>query len=159
MVINMAKQNEELTMKEKPAEPKSGDVKPTPGKVQILYGGSSGYEIHFPGRGNKIFARGDVIELDPADIMELRAILCIMKDINSPRRNAYIVVTNKLTNETKRMERFTPVGETLNALPKILREHRHTAEGGYTNDERAAIKSLCPDFPFEKKRQQIMMSV
>lgn len=127
-------------------------------KVKIICHGS--HAVSYPGRGMKTYAQGDVAEFDPHDAMELRALLCIIKMMNRPKTNAYIVVTDKNTNETKRMERFTlPEDSNFEKLPEVLRKHVATFDGSFTDKERDAIKTLVPDFTFEKKRQQVTMMI
>ena len=151
MVVFMAKnekQNDAME-KGKPAEIQLP-------KVRITCHGA--HAVYYPGRGMKTYAQGDVAEFDPHDAMELRALLCIVKMMNRKKTNAYIVVTDKNTNETKRMERFTlPDDSGFAKLPKVLQEHVATMDGGYTDKERDAIKTLVPDFPFEKKRQTVVI--
>lgn len=123
-------------------------------KVKIICNGS--HAVSYPGRGMKTYAQGDVAEFNPHDAQELRALLCIIKMMNRPKTNAYIVVVDKNTNETKRKERFIlPENSGFENLPEVLKKHVATADGSFTDLERAAIKSLVPDFEFERKRQQI----
>ena len=146
----MAK-NEDKTMEKEPAEIEK------PERVRFAYGGSSGYEIYMPGRGSKMFARGDVIELNPTDVQELRAILCIVKELNRRKTNAYIRVIDQKTGETERVERFTELDGSLKLIPEVLRKHHYTGEGGYTDEEKAAIRTLVPDFPLERRQRQVVM--
>jgi len=108
--------------------------------------------IDYPGRGRVQLHVGQTTEFDVHDDQQLTALLTVVKEINRPKTNRRLRL-NKVAGKTEYeyYQAFTIVsGE--NALPKVLREHSYTESGMLTNDERSAIKALCPGFQFERPR-------
>ena len=143
----MVKKDEEIG-KEKGAGLKTG-------KVKFMLGHGS-YEMNRPGRGNAVYGPGDEFELNPTDVQDLRAILQILRPVNSTGRkdvNAWNRVKNAATGATERVVRFTVVSGLEN-LPEVLQKHQYTTQGILLDEEKEAIKKLCPDFPFERRNQR-----
>lgn len=130
------------------------------GKVVVEYNGPAGYDINYPTRGKISVQPGKQVELNPRDPYELSALLDIMKWVNSGRMNfrtRYTKMDPEGGKDLEKIYRFRIIsGEEL--LPEILRQHKFSASNMYTEDEEAAIRSICPKF-FDKPDQKRRIAV
>ncbi len=139
----MSKKQEEMEVKE---EMKTEKEAKDP-NVHILYNGSGGWDINYPGRGKVAVRPGETIKLNPKNEFELRALLSIIKEIHRPSTNGRIVVKKEMPGmiEHKRVFKFEITAGEEN-LPKVLLDHKYTASNMYTDHEREAILKLCPEY-------------
>lgn len=128
-------------------------------KVVVRFEGPTSWDIDFAGRGHVALRPGGEIGLNPRDVLELRALLAIMKEVNRPRTNRRIRLKQATPDGYKEQE-FVPkfmVVKGLESLPEVLQKHSYSENNMYSDGEKEAILELCPKF-FEqmtiKQRQR-----
>jgi hypothetical protein len=136
-------------------ESKESDMTQKVGKVKAKLGYGI-WTVNFPGVGNKTYLPGNEFELDPTDPAELKALLNIIKMVNTNieqrKLNRYIRKKSPNDPESETVYRFT-ILSGLENLPEVLQKHRFTADGFFTKEEEMAIKKLCPEYVLKKPKQ------
>ena len=137
MVIN----SDEKTIEAKGAEKREF--------VEVRHNGDI-WDINYAGRGKFSVFKGQTVKFNIHNRHELRALLSVVKEINSPRGNNRTHMEKKGGMvEYKTVARFEFV-EGKERLPEILQKLNYSSSGIPLDEERDAILELCPDY-FEKK--------
>jgi len=120
--------------------------------VEVLYGGVGGWAIS-PSEGEQInLGPGDKFEFDITRQDHLNHVIQIVKQINEPKVNVchYLVKTDTADPNKKRYRFAITKGE--GNIPATLRKMKYRRNNAFTNEEREAILSVCPNYQFTKPK-------
>jgi len=119
--------------------------------VEVEYNGIGAWSIYYPKKGVFTFGPGDKHSFDLTNKYDLRAMLDIIKQINSPTNTSSYVDKKDRAMPHKYRQRFVITSGKENIAPVLLK-YNFRINNIITEEEEEAIKELCPDFFKEEKK-------